>query len=99
MCTYEAYRYIADHVYALPTIAFFMCTIGVFIAGHFITKLLGYRNSSQHPLLWRRVLAGLRYLSYRGFHIRRFQWSSAPVGVLLLGAVGAIFFICESARI
>ncbi len=37
----------------------------------------------------------IRYLSYRGFHIAAFRWNSAPVGLLLLAAVGVIYFFCE----
>ncbi|KAF3072753.1 Ferric/cupric reductase transmembrane component 7 [Trichoderma lentiforme] len=85
--------YIADHVFALPTIAFFMCAIGTFIFGHFISGIFGYRRS-RGPLLWRKLVAVVRYLSYRGFHVKSLKWNSAPVGILLLGLVGAIFFFC-----
>ncbi|KAE8451687.1 hypothetical protein EG329_003144 [Mollisiaceae sp. DMI_Dod_QoI] len=84
--------YIADWVYALPTVAFFMCTIGIFIIGHVISSLvLGYRRFRE-PRSWRKLIAGVRYLSYRGFYIKPLRWSSAPVGVLLLGLAGTLFF-------
>jgi hypothetical protein len=35
-------RYIADYVFALPTVAFFMSAIGIFILGRFILQVLGY---------------------------------------------------------
>jgi len=41
------------------------------------------------------VLAGLRYLAYRGFHVRGLKWNSAPVGVLVLGVAGVLFFFCK----
>ncbi|KAN0099603.1 Ferric reductase like transmembrane component domain containing protein [Hyaloscypha variabilis] len=86
--------YIADYVFALPTVAFFMCTIGVFIIGHFIsTQLLGHRKF-RGPPVWQKLIAVIRYLSYRGFHVKSLRWNSAPVGVLLLGLVGTVFFFC-----
>ncbi|KAJ5635172.1 uncharacterized protein N7484_008485 [Penicillium longicatenatum] len=95
-CDYYMHRwhfwYIADHVYALPTVAFFMCSLGIFVIGHFVSSL-GYRKSRGSPL-WRRLIAVIRYLSYRGFHVQTLRWNSAPLGILLLGAAGAIFFFC-----
>ena len=89
------HRYIADYVFALPTVAFFMCGIGIFIIAHFISSILLRQRKSQQISLWRKLVAATRYLSYRGFHVRQFQWNSAPVGVLLLGAAGTIYFFCE----
>lgn len=88
-------RYIADWVFALPTIAFFMCAIGIFIIGHFISsKVLGYRRFTG-PAVWQKLIACIRYLSYRGFHVKALRWNSAPVGVLLLGLAGTTFFFCK----
>ncbi|USP80904.1 hypothetical protein yc1106_08178 [Curvularia clavata] len=86
--------YIADYVFALPTVAFFMSGIGIFIIGHLVSSILIRHRKSQQISLWRRSVAGIRYLSYRGFHVRQLQWNSAPVGVLLLGAAGTIYFFC-----
>ncbi|OJI84633.1 hypothetical protein ASPTUDRAFT_40641 [Aspergillus tubingensis CBS 134.48] len=86
--------YIADYVYALPTIAFFMCSIGIFIIGYFLSSMLGYRRKFRSPQIWQRLIAVIRYLSYRGFHIQALGWNSAPLGVLLLGATGAVYFFC-----
>ncbi|KAL6702816.1 hypothetical protein ACN47E_000902 [Coniothyrium glycines] len=95
-CDYYKQRwhfwYIADYVFALPTVAFFMCTIGVFIVGHAGSTLLLRRRNAHRSKTISKPLAMIRYLSYRGFHVPRLQWNSAPVGVLLLGAVGIIFF-------
>ena len=88
-------RYIADYVYALPTVAFFMSVIGIFIIGHFTSQVLGYRRF-KGPRIWHRFIALIRYLSYRGFHVRSLRWNSAPVGVLLLGTAGTVFFFCQS---
>ncbi|RDW59949.1 hypothetical protein BP6252_13036 [Coleophoma cylindrospora] len=85
--------YIADYVFALPTVAFFMCVIGTFIIGNVVSQVLGYR-SFRGPPLWQKLVAILRYLSYRAFHVRALRWNSAPVGILLLGLVGTIFFFC-----
>ncbi|PYH43009.1 ferric reductase family protein [Aspergillus saccharolyticus JOP 1030-1] len=96
-CDYYMQRwhfwYVADYVYALPTIAFFMCSIGIFIIGYFLSSILGYRRKFRGPQIC-QLIAFIRYLSYRGFHIRALGWNSAPLGVLLLGAAGAVYFCC-----
>ena len=40
----------------------------------------------------RKVKALSRYLAYKQFRIAKLNWNSAPLGVLLLGAVGTVFF-------
>lgn len=90
-----SFRYVADYVFALPTVAFFMSGIGIFIIAHFVSSILLRQQNSQQISLWRKLVAGTRYLSYRGFHVRQLQWNSAPVGVLLLGAAGTIYFFCK----
>ncbi|KAH7410353.1 ferric reductase NAD binding domain-containing protein [Phaeosphaeria sp. MPI-PUGE-AT-0046c] len=85
--------YIADYVFALPTIAFFLCTIGIFIIGRIILLLLGLRRHTE-PTILRKTIAVMRYASYRGFHNKTLGWSSAPLGVLFLGLAGTIFFFC-----
>lgn len=89
-------RYIADYVFALPTVAFFMCVIGVFIIGHSLSSLCLRLGIYKETGIWARMIAIVRYLSYRGFHVSVFRWNSAPVGVLVLGAIGATFFFCKS---
>ncbi|KAH7419673.1 ferric reductase like transmembrane component-domain-containing protein [Cadophora sp. MPI-SDFR-AT-0126] len=97
-CTFYMQRwhfwYIADLVFALPTVAFFMCGIGVFIISYFFTSLFLDRSTRRGPRAWRKLIAGTRYLSYRGFHVESLKWNSAPVGVLMLGAIGTIYFFC-----
>lgn len=39
-------------------------------------------------------MARIRWLSYRNWRIDSLNWNSAPLGVLLLGAVGMIYFFC-----
>jgi hypothetical protein len=87
-------RYIADYVFALPTTAFFLCTIGLFILGHAVSSICGYKRW-RGPVLWQKLVAAIRYLAYRGFHVKALAWNSAPMGVLLLGAIGTVFFFCK----
>ncbi|XEV02638.1 hypothetical protein FSHL1_007925 [Fusarium sambucinum] len=88
--------YIADHVYALPTVAFFMSGIGLFTIGHLVSYYIlslacpTFRGSRP----WQILIATIRYFSYRGFHVTSLGFNSAPVGVLLLGLAGTIFFFC-----
>lgn len=63
--------------------------------GNFIfTYILG-QNRVGGPRVLRRLVALLRYLSYRGFHIRALRWNTAPVGLLILGAIGTTYFFCK----
>lgn len=73
-----------------------MSTLGIFIIGHLVSShILGYRTT-RGPLIWLRLIAIIRFLSYRGFHIKALRWNSAPIGLLMLGAIGAVYFFCES---
>ncbi|TGO33291.1 hypothetical protein BHYA_0254g00060 [Botrytis hyacinthi] len=85
----------SDWTFALPTVALFMCIIGIFIVGYVLTQVLALSHRPE-PLIWRRGVAFIRYLSYRGFRIEALRWNSAPVGVLLLGATGTIYFLYTS---
>ncbi|EED19122.1 ferric-chelate reductase, putative [Talaromyces stipitatus ATCC 10500] len=87
------YWYEADHVFALPTVAFFMCTIGIFIIARVISRTLSYRIGRGLPI-WRRIIAAVRYLSYRGFYVKKFRWSSPSVGLLMLASIGTTYFFC-----
>lgn len=97
-CTFYKERwhfwYIADYVFALPTIAFFMSVVGIFIIGHIISSHILGNRKFRGPLLWQKLIAFVRYMSYRGLRIERLHWNSAPVGLLLLGAAGGIYFFC-----
>ncbi|KAL7931599.1 putative ferric-chelate reductase [Trichoderma chlorosporum] len=85
--------FIADHVYALSTVAFLMSILGIFVIGNIASQLLGHRIwRGSSP--WHKVTALTRYLSYRGFHVQALRWNSAPLGLLLLAAAGAVFFFC-----
>lgn len=84
-------RYLADYVFALPTVAFFLSAIGLFIISNLISLGLGYRKFHE-PAVWRNLIATFQWLSYRGFYLKSLRWNSAPVGILVLGAAGATFF-------
>jgi hypothetical protein len=71
-----------------------MVAIGLFIIANILSTLLSFSKTEHTPHLYQKLLALLRYLSYRGFHILSLRWNSAPVGVLLLAAAGTIFFFC-----
>lgn len=79
-----------DIRYAIPTVALCMAIILLFVFGNFANHVMPHK-------LWQsrciRRLTGInRYLSYRAFRIPRLAWNSAPIGVLMLGAVGVIYF-------
>ncbi|CAA9960120.1 putative ferric reductase [Pyrenophora teres f. maculata] len=84
----------SDHVFAIPTVILFTSIIGLFVIGYIISILFLRKRKIRPRSIWQRGLAGLRYLSYRGYHVRRFRWNSAPVGVLMLGAIGTVYFFC-----
>ncbi|KAF3072994.1 Ferric/cupric reductase transmembrane component 7 [Trichoderma lentiforme] len=96
-CDYYQQRwhfwFIADHVYALSTIAFLMSVLGIFVIGNIVSQLLGHRTwRGSSP--WQKVIAVTRYLSYRGFHVQALRWNSAPLGLLLIATAGTVFFFC-----
>ncbi|KAK5169355.1 uncharacterized protein LTR77_005330 [Saxophila tyrrhenica] len=82
----------ADHRYAVPTTAFFTACILVFAVGNFFNNFMS-RSLAQNRTV-RRKTALYRYLSYRSFRIPALNWNSAPLGVLALGAIGTIYFMC-----
>ena len=41
-----------------------------------------------------KTRALFRYLSYRTIRISPLDWNSAPLGILVLAAIGVIFFLC-----
>lgn len=89
---YWRFWYEADHRYALPTLAFFMATIILFAIPFLTSKLL--RKPPPKIKAVRQLLAIFRYLAYRSYRIRPLNWNSAPLGILILGAIGTVFFVC-----
>lgn len=89
---YWRYWYHADRVYGLNTIYFLCAVSGVFalarIWNYFTTSSNRVARASSNP-----VVAGLRYLSYRSFHVRALSWYSPVLGVMLLGIVGVVYFL------
>lgn len=88
---YWRFWYISDWVYALNTVYFFLAVIGAFFAARLLRALLP--KSLQRTTPWKKSLASLRYLSARSYRISGVSWYSAPLGVLLLGAIGVAFFL------
>ena len=88
----HVHRYEADHRYALPTIAFFLATITVFAIAHAFDRLASNQIRSK-PVI-KVLTAAARFLSYRAYRIPGLNWNSAPLGVLALGLVGTIYFLC-----
>jgi len=97
-CAYRSwhwrYWYQADHVYGHATIYFMCAVIGVFTIGNIVTRLT--RRSKGKTLggnlVWQQILATIRFLAYKTFHLRGLRWYSPSVGVMLLGVAGAIYF-------
>lgn len=89
---YWVFWYQADHRYALPTVAFFMTGIILFAIGYFVSQLTPRSVLESKPI--RRTTALIRLLAYQTWRIAPLNWNTAPLGVLLLGAVGTIFFFC-----
>ncbi|CAK4027600.1 Ferric cupric reductase transmembrane component 1 [Lecanosticta acicola] len=87
---YWRFWYEADHRYALPTVAFFLTAIILF-AIPFVLNTIWPGTTSKNRAT-RKLTALGRFLSYRQYRIGKLNWNSAPLGVLLLGAVGTIFF-------
>ncbi|KAJ5170609.1 uncharacterized protein N7500_003392 [Penicillium coprophilum] len=93
-CLYRNYRwrywYQADHVYALSTVYFMCAVIGVFTISHLLIRLTPNRVKRNRS--WRWFTSVSRYLSYRGYRVPALRYWSPALGVMILGAVGAVFF-------
>lgn len=87
---YWRFWYEADHRFALPTIAFFLAVIIVFSVAHTAGNVLP--KSLLRTGVVNKTRSLFRYLSYRTIRIPFLNWNSAPVGVLLLAAIGTVFF-------
>ncbi|KXS99408.1 hypothetical protein AC578_8131 [Pseudocercospora eumusae] len=93
LCEYESgYWRFADHRYALPTVALFLAAIVVFALASIFNH---FAPASIHGNAYsRKAKACSRFLSYKTFRISSLNWNSAPIGILSLGAIGAIYFFC-----
>lgn len=91
---YWRYWYQADHVYGRNTIYFLCAVTAVFAIAH-LWNLIAASGRPVHRSARNPVVATLRYLSYRSFYVRAFDWHSPVLGVMLLGVVGSVFFFGE----
>jgi hypothetical protein len=89
--SYWVFWYEADHRYALPTVAFFLVAIIFFT----ISRAVSYATPQRvkRKSIWSRLVAALRFLSYKSWQIR--GWNSHSLGMYLLAAAGAVFFLGE----
>lgn len=94
-CAYQSSFWVnwyqADHRFSLPTVAFFMVAIGLFIIAHLISLIMP--RSAKKNFVWLRPLAFLRYLSYKNWRVA--GWNTQSLGVILLGAAGFVYFMCQ----
>jgi hypothetical protein len=84
----------ADHVYGYATICFMCAVIGVYSLTHW-GFILTHRWHVYRSRVWLRIRALIRYLSCKLFYIKLLDWCSPSLGVMILGAVGLIFFFCK----
>ncbi|KGO70927.1 Riboflavin synthase-like beta-barrel [Penicillium italicum] len=93
-CLYRNYHwrywYQADHVYALNTVYFMCAVIGVFTISNLLVRFAPDRVKRTRP--WRMLTSASRYLSYRGYRFPALGSWSPALGVVILGAIGAVFF-------
>ncbi|CAK7222786.1 hypothetical protein SEUCBS140593_005021 [Sporothrix eucalyptigena] len=94
-CAYDGRRwvnwYLADLVYARGATWFFLAGIVVFAVAYALGRLLP--PSVRRKPIWLRALALTRSLSYPHTRFNALRWSSPSLGVCLLGAAGAAFFL------
>ncbi|KAM3566091.1 hypothetical protein ARSEF4850_000916 [Beauveria asiatica] len=100
---YWVFWYEADHVFALPTVYFFLAVIAVFALGHFASAYAPARLTRQSSP-WRRAVAGLRFCAYKTWRVgggrssssssdnRNFFFFSQSLGAYLLLGAGVVFF-------
>jgi hypothetical protein len=90
--TKQCHRYEADHRYALSTIAFFLAAIVLFSTGHLFNTLASRSIRKSKGIRFSTAI--VRLVSYRAFCIPALNWTTAPLGILALGATGTIYFFC-----
>jgi hypothetical protein len=74
----------------LPTVAFFTTAIILFALVHAFKQIAPRTLLRSRTVQWKTAF--YRYLSYRSYRIAVLNWNSAPLGVLLLGLVGTLYF-------
>ncbi|KAJ3486225.1 hypothetical protein NLG97_g6659 [Lecanicillium saksenae] len=85
---YWVFWYEADHVFALPTVYFFLATIAIFAVGHFASAWAPKTVTRRSP--WRRAVSGLRYCAYKTWRFG--NRNSQSLGAYLMLGVGVVFF-------
>ncbi|KAK7999675.1 ferric-chelate reductase [Apiospora arundinis] len=92
-CTWSRSRfrnwYIADLVYGLGTLYFFIGVIAACMISFWASRLVTGSSSKQSS--WRKLLGTFRYLAYRRYRVAGYLTPS--LGVVLLLASGALFFL------
>ncbi|KAF1812948.1 ferric-chelate reductase [Eremomyces bilateralis CBS 781.70] len=83
------YWYISDLVYARAPLWFALATIGVFTLIHLLSRSSSPKSRAKGPLS--KVIAGFRYLSYKGYNFRAIRWLTPSLGVLLLTATAIVY--------
>lgn len=93
-CAYRAghwrYWYIADWVYALGTIYFFVATIAACAFGFWALRLAP--KSLRANRSWQKLVSSFRYLAYKRSNPKILSGYVPSLGVCLLLGIGAVFF-------
>ncbi|KAK8185989.1 ferric-chelate reductase-like protein [Phyllosticta citribraziliensis] len=84
------YWYQADHRFALTTVYFVIGAIGLVTVGNVLSRISTKPRAVSSPT--RRIVAILRYFTYRSFRLPWIGSYTSPLSYLLLGAAGTIFF-------
>ncbi|KAF8536154.1 ferric reductase NAD binding domain-containing protein [Trichophaea hybrida] len=99
-CAWKARKlvdwYHADWNYALTSVYFvlgFIALFGVVRLLSMAAQRPATREKLRNSNIGKRTLAGWRYLSYRAYHVPAFSWYSPPLGVMLVGVIGIVFFM------
>lgn len=69
-----------------------MAAIVLFSIGNLVQEASPRNLLQSRPA--KKLIALYRYLSYRSLRIEALNWNSAPFGILLLAAIGVIYFFC-----
>ncbi|KAK7527608.1 ferric-chelate reductase [Phyllosticta citriasiana] len=84
------YWYQSDHRFALTTVYFVVGAIGLITVGNVLSRISTKPRAVNSPT--RRIVAVLRYFTYRSFRLPWIGSYTSPLSHLLLGAAGTIFF-------
>jgi hypothetical protein len=82
-------RYTADLDYSHAMVIFMCVTIAFFAAVKLLSRITNTRI--RRSPFGKRILGSYRYLSYRSYYLRTFDWYSPSLGVILIGVIGSVF--------